>query len=419
MMPASAWAVCGDSATTSPGGYTDIAPGFDFPADEARLEAMRAAGNLAAQRRHVWQLFAGLVQQGLASGPPVFLSWYGSGDVFAGEPGPSVPMATRGLDASFAVPPQRMHQADTAPPRIIRTHYNAAAYRCIRANGLHEARVLDGLARYAAVNGTATAPRSIPTIPREAAIVKTVWWPVPADGVAPLPVWDAEQNGPRLTGNDYPTWRRVVAISRRPLPGGDIERTDVDFMGRAFRDVRLFGSNAFFHVAVDRRMAAQLMADPAARKTALMVLGRPLRAHDALVLVALSVATREIADWVWGTFWWHDAADQGRYAAQRPVAVTGPWRNYLMNVSFDANLPREQDGTPHVAYNPWLEARLTNSGGGGGLVSNCTACHHRAAWPAVQPFTVTRGGAALPDVVDGATKPLTTSSLWSIPLQAR
>ena len=419
MMSASAWAVCSNGAAALPAGYADIAPEYDFPADEARLEAMRAAGSLTAQRRHVWQLFAGLVQPSSASGLPVFLSWYGAGEVFADEPGPSVLMAARGLDATFAEATQRVHQADTAPPRIIRAHYNAAAYRCIRTNRLHEAHVLDRLARDTAVSGIPTAPRSIPAFPREAAIVKSVWWPVPADGVVPLPVWDAEQNGPRLTGNDYPTWRRVVAISRRTFPGRDAARTDVDFIGRTFRGVRHVGSDAFCHIAVDRRMAAQLMADPAAHKTAMMVLGRPLRANDVLVLVALHVATREIADWVWGTFWWHDAADSGRFAAQRPAVITGAWRNYLMNVSFDADLPPERDGRPHVAYNPWLEARLPDTGSGGGLVSNCTACHHRAAWPAVQPFAVTRGGGALHAVGHGAAGPLTISSLWSLALQAR
>ena len=70
--------------------------------------------------------------------------------------------------------------------------------------------------------------------------------------------------------------------------------------------------------------------------------------------------------------------DLGIYADDRPgpAILKGVWRNYLMNVAYDMDKPREPDGRPHIAYNPYLEGPLLN-----GLQSNCMSCHRRATWP--------------------------------------
>ena len=95
---------------------------------------------------------------------------------------------------------------------------------------------------------------------------------------------------------------------------------------------------------------------------------------------------RTIPDWVWATFWWHDSPNDGTYAKDRPDAVSGVWRNYLMDVTFSSDVPKESDGTPNVCFNPWLEARFA-----GGLTSNCMSCHQRAVWTPVSFLPVTRG----------------------------
>jgi hypothetical protein len=76
------------------------------------------------------------------------------------------------------------------------------------------------------------------------------------------------------------------------------------------------------------------------------------------VLVGFHFATREVRNWVWATFWWHNFPNQGPYAEDRPRTLKGVWRNYLMAASYDMVRPREADGKPHIAYNPYLEGQF-------------------------------------------------------------
>lgn len=390
-----------DEAPPPPPGYVGIDAAFNLPAGEGELQAARHAGDLDAQRRHLWQVLAALTHQSGGTDAPAFLTWFGAGEVFAHAAPVAAQEPPRALSQAFQLPDSEGRGAhpSATPPLIIRAHYNWTAYRHIRSHGL---KILTG---------------AMPEFPRDAVIVKTVWWPVPSQRIVAVPVWDPADNPARTGGNDFPTWARAVATSAELGAGTQSATTAVEFMGRSFPQARRVGIERFYHIVLDQRLAEQLMQDTASRRAALMVLGRTLHARDVLALVALHVATRETADWVWATFWWHDVPDQGPYATLRPAELAGPWRNYLMTGAFDADLPREADGTPHIAFNPWLEARLPDSGNGGGVVSNCMACHQRASMAAVAPFAVTRGGVGVPADHGAAVPALRTSSLWSIPLQ--
>jgi hypothetical protein len=90
-----------------------------------------------------------------------------------------------------------------------------------------------------------------------------------------------------------------------------------------------------------------------------------------------------------------------------------------MAVADDQITPKQPDGSPHVAYNPWLEAPFPASSGANGIISNCMACHHLATAPAVSIFPVRRGR---PDPAhDKAYQDdrLRTDFLWSIPDNAQ
>jgi len=323
------------------------------------------------------------------------------------------------LPQTFSLPAVKERSQSSAAPLIIRAHYNLAAYTHIRRNGLNDAARLFAIASEGMSETGIGEVNSIPSFPRDSVVIKSVWWPVPADGIVALPVWDPASNPPRKTGNDYLTWSRVVAVSAKPDFGADGASVEVEFLGRTFEHVHAVGIDSLYHVTLDQRTADSLMLDPDARKVAGMVLGRTLRANDRVVLVALHLATRELTDWVWGTFWWHDRPDQGPYAPPSQPEVHQPWRNYLMSVSFDTDLPREPDGGPHIAFNPWLEGRFPDSGQGGGVESNCMTCHRRASTTAENPFLVTRGLESTIRPAIAGRAAVSTSSLWSLPLQAR
>jgi hypothetical protein len=175
----------------------------------------------------------------------------------------------------------------------------------------------------------------------------------------------------------------------------------------------------FYHVAVDAGLAARAMRDPDTQKAMSIALGRALQAGDYLVLIAGNLATREIDDWVWAAFWWHDRPDQGAFAANRTDELRGEWRNYLMQAAFDDQKPKADDGEPHICFNPWLEARFPDGGQGGGTQSNCLSCHRRASYPLVSFLPVTRGDPDLQNDPAYAAGRLRTSFLWSLVLHAK
>jgi hypothetical protein len=98
------------------------------------------------------------------------------------------------------------------------------------------------------------------------------------------------------------------------------------------------------------------------------------RAGDVLILLAMHVATKDLKDWLWMTFWWHDQPRRGKFAKGRPREVQSPWNQYLMDVAFDMDEPHEKDGRPNVTFNPYFEAGLKD-----GVHSNCMTCHRNSA----------------------------------------
>jgi hypothetical protein len=140
----------------------------------------------------------------------------------------------------------------------------------------------------------------------------------------------------------------------------------------------------------------------------------------------MHVTTHEIKDWVWITFWWHDHAEFGEFGRDRPRALVQPWDHYVMDVTYDMELPWQSTGLPKAIFNPYLEGGLVN-----GNQSNCMACHQRAIWPIPTESFLTPDskGAKLPMVnmvVTGRAASynsylpelncgIHTSFLWTIP----
>jgi hypothetical protein len=256
--------------------------------------------------------------------------------------------------------------------------------------------------------------RTVPAFPRDSIVVMTAWWPVSARAATPLPVWD-EDDAARLAGtNAYVSWPRVVAVDARPESGTEPAEVLTEFAGRTIPKARRVSLERFFHLRVDAHMADVLMTDDASKKAALIALGRPLEAGDQLALVGAHVLGMEIQSGIWGTFWWHDQPERGPFAADRPVDVAGVWRNYLMDVVFDAALPPGPDGAARRCFNPWFEAKFPDGGHGNGLKSNCVSCHSRASYPRTDFLPILRG---VPDLLNdpafGAER-LRTDQLWSI-----
>ena len=377
-------------------------PTSDHPVANG-VESLRRDGDLTAQRRHLWAVFASLV----TDEEPAFAHWQGEGGVFGAEAAAKRPAGIQGFlrPKSIGSDPHLI-----GAPIISYNLFNPAAFAHIRAEGLFRKATLDGL-RLVGKSG------SVPAFPAEAIVIKTAWWPVASHGLTAMPVWDPELNPPDPNGNPYLGWARVVAVD--PANISHSKTAAVQFIGRSFPGARRVQLEAFHHVAVDAAMAKQLARDPESNRTAIIALGRPIAVNDRLALVGINMMTHEQHDWVWGAFWWHDRPEVGPFAADRPTALRGPWRNYLMQAAFDAETPRASDAGAHICFNPWLEARFPDGGQGSGTLSNCLSCHQRASYPAAPFLPVTRGAPDLQQDPALAPDRLRTSFLWSLTLHAQ
>jgi hypothetical protein len=255
--------------------------------------------------------------------------------------------------------------------------------------------------------------KTVPPFPATASVVMTGWWPIDARGLTPMPVWDGESTDLKVGGNGYTTWKRVVVV--RPSKSGEsVPSTTVIFAGKTFPVDRQIPLDDLVHFRVDRATASRLMADTGARKAAVLALGRPLRAGDFLALVGMHMFAAESSTGTWATFWWHDRPTEGPYAKDRPSAVRGVWRNYLMDTAFDAVLPREADGAAKICFNPWFEARFPDGESGTGVTSNCVNCHSRASYPTIAFLPIRRGTPQPADDPAYAEGRLRTGQLWSV-----
>lgn len=319
-------------------------------------------------RAHAWALLANVAATRLEG-------WHGLGETF-----PSGVGRFRAIEEPDLAGVSLL-QASGAP-LLSRVLFNDIAFRHIRAQRLFSR------ARLAALNagfGTATplADRQIAPFPRGSIALKTIWAVVHARGLTSLSVWDGP--GDPVAANVPAHWpRQVVVDSNGAAPGAvPLDR--------------------FEH----RRIGVAELA-------AVRALDASAQAGDYLVLLGMHVTTKEIPDWIWATFWWHDRPETGPFAAGRPATVTGPWRNYLLDVAYSFDTPREADGTANIAFNPYIEIFPA------GARSNCAACHQGAVWTpsGAPPFLpVRRGRRAADDPLFRTGTRL--DFIWSIATEAR
>jgi hypothetical protein len=400
-------------------GYFDIPAGFDFPADKQTLEQFRKTSDVTAQRKHVWNVFAGMTQPTPDNQHAIFETWYSEQETFDNSATPQA-VGPRRIVRRFRVPQQMIGvpgqpALEAAGDALLsEVMFNFANYNQVRTKHLSQMSEIQQLLQTGQSDPEIANDKTVPAFPNDSISLKTIWWPVAKDKPTPLPVWDGATDNPTRP-HPYQTWKRMVAIdpTRTNIPPG--ETTTVNFHG-SHPGSQVVGLDRFHVVVVDQQTADNANNNDRLRGFVNDVLGRPLQAGDSVVFLGTHLTTKEIDDWVWATIWWHDRPDTGPFAADRTDNVKGVWRNYVMSTTYDLNLPMESDGTAHIAFNPYIEAGFPS-----GIVSNCMNCHHRAALRTPQQPTsflpIFRGN---PDPNDPAYAAglLRTDYLWSIPFNA-
>jgi hypothetical protein len=393
-----------------------IAPGNNWPETPEHLyqisggiktptQAIPGVIDIHAQRRHGWSLFVGVTAPSNSSSAdslPVFHTWYTVEEAFDSSegkvdcanrrplirlelptqlllatPNPARAALTKsGLGPSVRFDPDPGLFRNLAEKRVMFDHdgvvafshvaFNQEMYDFIRDNKYYSKDTLNSLINPA----KSRVPIQDP--PVRGVSLKLSWWPAAPDGLTPVPVWD---NDPRFAGdakNPPTTWNRVVVLDPT---NNHTAPASVKLGGYDHPNPKVVGLDKFYSVKVTAEEADLANADFRIKRAATDVLGRPLQQGDYLLLTAMHIATREFDPWVFTTYWWHDTPDDGPFAADRPASVSGLWKNYVMDVSYNINNPKTQEGSVPVAYNPWLELFQL-----GGTRSQCMACHARAAF---------------------------------------
>jgi hypothetical protein len=402
------------------GGYQDIPSGFDFPAAESELLRFRDAEDVEQQRRHAWMVWAGLTQT-TPGGEAIWETWYSAEETF--DPAANAQaLEDRPIQRRFRAPRQFEPEPGAAPQAIGDSLlsfvlFNRSAHSHIRGNRFYLRSTLTALESQFDAANAPIADRHIADFPADAVSLKTTWWPVAGTGLTPMPVWDNRPMHSDVQGNPFPTWERVVLVDPARPQVPENETAPADFSGRHFDAARVVPLQSLYYFRLDTDEQVTAVNDLIVNSVRPVdyALGRDAMIGDYIALVAFHYTTREIPDWVWGTFWWHDRPNDGSYAAHRPQEVAGVWRNYLMDVAYSTETPREESGAANAVYNPWLEARFSR-----GLASNCMTCHERSVWrdgKRAQFLPVTVGGMDPDDpYFSGAMR---LDLMWSLGFEAQ
>ena len=431
-----------------------------FPAPEHVLLGAVFADNLAATRRHAWELWAGLTSpsRSVWDGQrlPVFETWYTIPEVFTAEGRPRV----RGpFSHGYHAPAQSalaMSNKGGPSANIMSfVKYNETAAGAIWDNRYHLSATLVALRARFDRERTPVVERNITPLPPGAVALKLVFWlvkradsPQSEQGLTALPYWDPQSRPDAGQLPIHTAWKKAVAVDPAGrYPVGSLQRVNVNgTLARPnYQLVPVVPLSHFYAHRLDdpqevenaRVFAATLSSAAGDQERFVTNAGQTPELGDYVVLLAMHVTTKEMADWTFQTFWWTPASTDAPFGHDRPSSVTAPFDNYAMCTAYSTVTPRASDGGLPICFNPYLEADLGPTKAyvfegktypadlQAGTRSNCMNCHRRAGYPAFED-----GNPASADFGrvfnDGFRSPeapyfaplVKTDFLWSIALKA-
>ena len=446
-----------------------IPAGFDFPGNRAELQKLADTNNIAAMRKHSWNLWAGLTANSTSlfegKALPIWETWLATEQVFTK---PATETTTGAVNAGikqpareFKDPGQFSHiknmvksKNQMASGLVGFNKYDPTMVQYLWAGhmqaGLSNELVFfyTSSSSLTALNGNwGTTPikdRKIVDAPNTALELKPVLMTVKAQGLTALPFWKDPRSStdkncaavsieklrhpkPGQPATDcHPdptTWTHCVLIdpnahtdSLQPATKAQFANADKSETPGCTdpANTQYGGINMLYHF---KMTAAEAAAFNTAQQPAIAA-----KPGDFMVLMAMHVNTKEIVDWTWQTFWWQggqETPDQYPGSGHdRTANIKAPWTNYNMCSAYAQTTKPDNQGDMNVCFNPYLE---TSSGIPDGLRSNCVTCHGTATigtpktggYPATYDRPVGFGD---PAYFGGATK---TDFSWAIPVNAQ
>lgn len=367
--------------------------GFQFPQDSTTLKRWISQSQDDSIYLHGWGLWTGITSStsekttGDTTPLRVYETWLTPEDM---------------IDSIKGIPVKRSNRANLKIPRQL-THFGSALTLQQSINdSIHESvsynpaasgfAIQQKIFMATALRAFATQQRTqIPFFPNNAITIKPVFKLLPASSgkkLFSIATWHGPIDSLASYGED--SWGTYV---------------NVDLTNKVKADGNTYPLDAFIHYTLNAEDAhffnKQFTENSGNTWDA--------KAGDIVILVAMHVATREITNWTWQSFWWTPDADNPpapsskAIAALRPSALKGAARHYAMTLAYymvDPNEPYEGThvtGKPNYAFNPYLEAGFgpTNTFNDSisyistakgekiytyaGVRTNCMSCHRMAS----------------------------------------
>jgi hypothetical protein len=338
---------------------------------------------------HAWTLWGAVTsptaEQFRGIQAPVYVTWWPQQDVFAVQPQLSqLAVSTHGIH--FDRPHQfnrTKHQETVSSDGMVlpgnqsisvTVQYNNPIFLQVRQNQYYLTSVLQSIND--SWGATPIALQNLAPFPNNSVMTKPTYLFAYANQATQLQYWTGPANSNAPSSPAYGSWTDWMWV----LPPG----MSTSQFRQAHNDGHpVVSVNDFFHFP--------LAAEDFQPNSILSASG--FAPGDFALLVAMHVASREIDNWTWQTFWW--SLTPTTIPQSIAPRIKPPFSHYQVAVGYSFTNDNTESALPTLCYDPYLEAAFDNSSfvkpGQLGIESNCMSCHRSATWPSIAPASAPSG----------------------------
>jgi hypothetical protein len=381
-------------------------PDFKFPEDSSKIYSwINTKYDSTSVYKHAWGIWAGLTSESgeVFHGDSllVYQTWLGTSDIqniVENGATKTLSLSAKTERTLLSFPKQIRHAVrfgrlrglkavdDTSTDEWVAVSFSPAAASHVINNKLIRQSVLN---TYLVKNGIG----AIPAFPANAITIKPVYLVGhKKDNLIRIPAWPGEPTTPRAFGTK--SWNSYVYVDVSNAQPNDKKLVPVTTSNPTKEQIAAATCNLkdFINFPIDTALAAYINKQQGSLQ------GITAKTGDLALLVAMHVATREIHNWTWQTFYWAPnpatpllPSSNLAYSVM-PSQLKGAAKHYAVATAYAEVLPNQpivngtNTGTTAViGYNPYLEAvfgpgtfgvpNSLNPNFKYGIQTNCMSCH--------------------------------------------
>ena len=396
------------SSIIKPQQLPSVVPGFNFPEDSLKIYKWLNTQETTSITKHAWGIWAGLTSNSdqiyKKDTLLIYQTWLGISDIATLCATPKTSGGsdfTKSTREKLDFPHQLSHHFGTPqsptlanPGFFVSVSYDPNASKFALENLLLNQSTINKSLVTNKIGKIKPFPAKSITIKPTYYIGKT------KDGLIRIPAW----NGPSENLNQVfapSQWNSYIfADVSNSQPKGKIA-IPCDSLVTTPPKQSIVNLNEFIHYSIDAEAAAYITKQQGATPiNEANGTSKPVVAGDLAILVAMHVATKEISNWTWQTFFWTtnpakpDFPSSQWEAALQPKQLKGAAAHYALSTAYAMVWPNQPitggtnvGVTPIIGYNPYLEPGLQAPFGNKnnldsayqyGMQTNCMSCHAMA-----------------------------------------